>query len=160
MVGPGRDLSKNCFEIDQASKKHDHGYLLRTQRSIRIDARACKSGKPALIMTKPFFLRAEHCIGNVSEAPASPPPKSWSSSPMSALKMGKSISKKNKGWLYKKMLVICQRLTHLLHISLVPKDPKKDTNKWTHTRARTPLKRARNFNRVLPLEVSVSWFWS
>ncbi|TNN71396.1 hypothetical protein EYF80_018345 [Liparis tanakae] len=32
-----------------------------------------------LIMTKPFFLRAEHCCGNVSEAPDSAVEKSPSS---------------------------------------------------------------------------------
>ena len=32
-----------------------------------------------LIMTKPPFLSAEHCMGKVSEAPESPWLKSWSS---------------------------------------------------------------------------------
>ena len=31
-------------------------------------------------MTKPPFLRAEHCMGKVADAPASPPPKSNPSS--------------------------------------------------------------------------------
>lgn len=31
-------------------------------------------------MTNPPFLKAEHCIGKVADAPASPPPKSKPSS--------------------------------------------------------------------------------
>ena len=36
-----------------------------------VDMSTILQGRP-LITTKPFFLRAEHCMGNVREAPASP----------------------------------------------------------------------------------------
>ena len=50
-------------------------------------------GSRTLIMTKPPFLRAEHCMGKVSEAPESPWLKSVSSSCSAILETGRGLQK-------------------------------------------------------------------